>query len=289
MPIASALQTALTGMSAAQFTVGVVANNVANSQTNGFKASSPVFATQSPASFRQGAAPNSAMGGRNPVQVGRGVQVAGIATDMSPGSIVSTSDSMSLALEGDGFFIVEGPGGERLFSRNGDFQLNSSGEIVTATGDRVLGFAVDGDLQIQDNELVPLSIPLGMSVQSDTGSVARLTRVRVTGDGRIRGAFTDGVSRDLGQFQLARFANPSGLTQREHNLFAPSPNSGLPIETSPGSLGAPTMMAGATELSNTDIGQSMIDLMMASLQFRASALVIGTADQILEDLVNLRR
>jgi len=108
-------------------------------------------------------------------------------------------------------------------------------------------------------------------------------------DGTIRGKFSDGTSRDLGQIQVARFANPSGLRRRGQNQFAAGPNSGLPVVNSPGAGGSASITAGATELSNTDIGRNLVDLVLARTQFRASAQVVSTADQLFNDLANLRR
>ena len=116
-----------------------------------------------------------------------------------------------------------------------------------------------------------------------------LTGYSIGRDGRIHGRFTDGTSRLLGQIRIARFANPGGLVQRGGTQFAAGPNSELPLVASPGEGGAAQIVSGAVELSNTDIGRSLIDLELASLQFRANAVVVHTADKMLEDLLNLAR
>jgi flagellar hook protein FlgE len=97
------------------------------------------------------------------------------------------------------------------------------------------------------------------------------------------------VTRDLGLIRLARFANPAGLVQRGQNLFAQGVNSGLPIEGDPNSQGLGSIVAGAVELSNTDIGKNLIDLVLATTQYRGNARVISTAQQMLDELLNLRR
>jgi flagellar hook protein FlgE len=108
-------------------------------------------------------------------------------------------------------------------------------------------------------------------------------------DGRVRGVFSNGVTRDLGQIRLARFANPVGLEQRGENLYSTGVNSGLPVEGNPGEQGIGDIIAGAVELSNTDIGKSLIDLILASTQYRSNTRVITSAQQLLDELLNLRR
>lgn len=161
MGLASALSTALTGMTAAETTVDVVGNNLANSQTAGFKASEAVFATQFLQTRGLGAAPTEGSGGTNPRQIGLGTQVAEITPDFTQGTIEVSSNPSDLAIQGDGFFMVEGTSGERLYTRNGIFKTNSQNELVNITGNRLLGFGIDEFYQIQSTELVPLTIPLG--------------------------------------------------------------------------------------------------------------------------------
>ncbi|MEX2307542.1 MAG: flagellar hook basal-body protein [Pirellulales bacterium] len=289
MSLASVLQTALSGMSAASFVLRVTSNNLANSQTAGFKAGRPVFMSQPSSTQSVGGAPSASSGGSNPVQIGAGVKVAGVATDFSQGAIVASSNPLDLALEGDGVFIVEGPSGERSYTRAGELQLNANGELVTSAGDRVLGFGVDEQFQVEGGELQPLSIPIGSTTTSANGEAATLTSFSISDDGRIIGQYSDGVDRDLGQIRIARFANPSGLEASGDNGFQTGANSGLPIESNPGTGASASIVAGATELSNTDVGQSIVDLVLASQNFRANATVFGTASDLLDELTSLRR
>ena len=119
MGLASALSTALTGMTAAETQIDVVGNNLANSQTVGFKASTSVFATQFLQTQGLGSGPSAGRGGTNPRQTGLGVRVAEIAPDFTQGTIEVSSNPSNLAIQGDGFFIVAGSQGESMFTRNG--------------------------------------------------------------------------------------------------------------------------------------------------------------------------
>lgn len=170
MGLASALSTALTGLSAAEAQVDVVGNNLANSQTVGFKSSKAVFATQFLQTQSLGAAPTEGSGGVNPRQIGLGTKVAEITPDFTQGTIQISNSPSDLAIQGDGFFIVQGPSGEPLYTRNGIFKLNSQNELVSTTGNRLMGYGIDDTYTVQRTEQVPLTIPLG------SAAVAQVTR-----------------------------------------------------------------------------------------------------------------
>jgi flagellar hook protein FlgE len=161
MGLASSLSTALTGMSAAETQIDVLGNNLANSQTVGFKASDVVFANQFLQTLSLGASPTADNGGTNPRQTGLGVQIAAITPKFSQGTIQISSSPSDLAIQGDGFFIVEGSSNEQLYTRNGIFKLNSENELVATNGNRLLGYGIDDQFNIQTTQLQSLKIPLG--------------------------------------------------------------------------------------------------------------------------------
>ncbi|MDA1053689.1 MAG: flagellar hook-basal body complex protein [Planctomycetota bacterium] len=125
--------------------------------------------------------------------------------------------------------------------------------------------------------------------RQDGSGAGTLSSFTIGEDGIVRGAFSNGVARTLGQLRLARFSNPAGLEQRGQNMFAVGANSGLPVEGNPGQNGIATLVSGAVELSNTDIGSNLIDLVLATTQYRGNTRVITAAQQLLEELLNLRR
>ena len=183
MGLASALSTALTGLTAAETQVDVVGNNLANSQTVGFKASETVFATQFLQTLSLGASPTATTGGMNPRQTGLGTQVAEISLDFTQGTIELSANPSDLAIQGDGFFMVEGAAGERLYTRNGLFDTNAENELVATTGQRVLGFGVDDAFRMVETRLVPLTIPLGSeTVAQATQNVQLEGTLTPTGD-----------------------------------------------------------------------------------------------------------
>jgi flagellar hook protein FlgE len=178
MGLQSALTTSLTGLQAAETVIDVVGNNVANSGTVGFKESDVLFATQFLQTQSIGSAPTDSTGGTNPRQTGLGVKVAAINPDFTQGTIQISSNPLDVAIQGDGFLIVQGFQGEQLYTRNGQLQTNSENDIVTATGNRLLGLPVDEDFQIDTtSDLVPINIPLGSQTVAQATQEAVFTGV----------------------------------------------------------------------------------------------------------------
>jgi flagellar hook protein FlgE len=171
MGLQTTMTTSLTGLRAAETTIDVTGNNVANANTVGFKQSSVSFATQFLQTQSIGSGPTDSRGGTNPRQVGLGVKVAEITPDFTQGTVEISSNPLDLAIQGDGFFIVQGPQGEQFYTRNGQFKTNADNQIVTITGHRVLGFSADlSTFTLNTGSLSPLTIPLG------SAAVAQATR-----------------------------------------------------------------------------------------------------------------
>lgn len=233
MGLASALSTALTGLSAAETQIDVIGNNLANAQTVGFKASTAVFATQFLQTLSLGASPTAESGGTNPRQVGLGVQVAEITPDFSQGTIEISSSPSDLAIQGDGFFIVQSSQGENLYTRNGIFKLNSENQLTTATGQRLLGFGIDDEFRIQETQLEAIEIPLGSQ------SVAKAT-TEITFEGTLT---PNGEVANVSQV-IESAVLGDGLNPRPDA-------SGIEIGTSPvpSSAGVTTSVAGGGALA----------------------------------------
>ncbi len=210
MGLASSLSTSLTGLNAAEAQIDVLGNNLANSQTVGFKSSDVVFATQFLQTLSLGASPTANNGGTNPRQTGLGVSVASINQNFSQGTIEISSNPSDLAIQGDGFFQVEGTQGETLYTRNGVFRLNAANELVTSTGNRLLGYGVDEKFNIETSDKVPLTVPLGseavakattvvslqgtLSAQGDIANVSEVVQSAILGDSAIPRPSGSGVT-----------------------------------------------------------------------------------------------
>jgi flagellar hook protein FlgE len=288
MGLSSVMQVGLSGTSAAELTLDAVSNNLANLNTTGYKQSFPQFATQAPVTQSLGQPPGAASGGVNPVQIGRGVQLAEVAVDFTQGSLVTSNSPTDLAVEGDGFFILQTAHGERAYTRNGQFRINGQHRLVTADGDFVLGFAVDDSGNVLEGPLVRLEFS-DTYAQGADGSAARLIGYGVSGDGRILGQYSDGITRTLGKVPIARFANPGGLAAAGGTKYREGLNSGAAEIVSAGDQGAAAIAVGKRELSNTDLGQNLIQMLLARNAYRANRQVVGTASELLDDLLELRR
>lgn len=207
MGLSSVLSTALTGLQAAETTIDVVGNNLANSQTIGFKASEAQFSTQFLQTLGLGSAPGADSGGTNPRQIGLGTQVASITPNFSQGTVQISSSPSDLAIQGEGFFILQADdSGERVYSRNGVLRTNSQNELITITGQRVLGYGVNDQFEIISTTLEPIVIPLG------SAAVAQATRnVYLEGNLSPTGSIAD-IAQIITTSTLgdAQFSQPAG-------------------------------------------------------------------------------
>ena len=189
MSSTTAAYTALSGMNANAQSINVIGNNIANSNTAGFKSSRVVFSSQFSRTISAGTPPGSTTGGTNPYQVGLGVQIAGTQANFKQGTISGTGDSRDLAIDGDGFFIVRQAETD-LYTRAGSFQSNSTNDLVTPDGALVMGYGVDEDFQVNDGTLVPINIPVG------TLTIAQATtNVRMSGNLNASGLVSGAGSR----------------------------------------------------------------------------------------------
>lgn len=161
MSIASSLFAGLTGLSANSRTIAVAGNNIANTNTTGFKRSQAHFETQVSQTLKNGSAPSAQLGGTNPAQVGLGTRLAAITRDFSDGGLQPTGVSTHMAVEGSGFFILE-KGGSQRYTRDGTFQLDRDFNLVSNSGGRVQGFGVDASFNVVEGLLRDVNIPLGV-------------------------------------------------------------------------------------------------------------------------------
>ncbi|WP_182525730.1 flagellar hook protein FlgE [Nocardioides dongkuii] len=276
----------ISGLRVNQTMLDVTGNNIANANTIGFKSSTTVFQDTLSQMLTGAAGANDGRGGTNPVQVGLGVQVAGTLSNFGQGSAQMTGRGTDLMIQGDGFFVVQ-KGEEMLYTRAGAFTFDETGTLVTSSGSRVQGYAIDAngeptgglvDIRLDADGLTP-PVPAGVELTSyDFGS-----------DGTLRGVFTDGVQREIAQVAVGDFNNPMGLERVGESSFRQSANSGAAEISTAGRNGNGTLIGGAVEMSNVDLAAEFTNLILAQRGFQASSRVITTSDSVLEDLVNIKR
>jgi len=274
MASTTALFTGLSGLSANARSLDVIGNNIANSNTTAYKSNRMLFASQFSRNFSIGTVPSANTGGTTPGQVGLGVTVAGTQRDFSGGALSATGDARDLAIEGDGLFIVN-RGGTPFYTRAGSFRQNSTNDIVTISGERVQGYAVDDNFNIVSGALTDLNIPVG------TLTLAEATRsVRFAGNLNAAGDVpTQGSRHTLNPFDL--LSGPVGsdlltldslLTdfQDPINLGNPLFTDGQKFEISGSQRGTKTIPTASLDITSTTTVQEMIDFLNAALGVNTS-------------------
>jgi flagellar hook protein FlgE len=407
---------AISGLRAHQTKMDVTGNNIANVNTVGFKGSQTVFQDTLSQVIRAGGAPAADRGGTNPAQVGLGVKVAAITTNWTQGATQSTGRSTDFMIEGDGFFVTRGTGGEELFTRAGSFDFDGSGKLVTPDGSILRGWMADADGNVNPNGPVgDLSVPYGQLVnptpttsgvingnlpsesvidaplqtgitmfdsqgveqkmfynltrtapntwtvsvehatkgvlQTVTGvtfdtagnlatpaggllpavnpnavapagrfpswdndiqidikgltqfggsntlgapkqdgyALGSLQSFQLGADGTIMGVYSNELRQPIGRLALASFNNPGGLEKAGNSSFRVGVNSGVAQVGTAGTGGRGALMSGALEMSNVDLAEEFTGLIVAQRGFQANSRVITSSDEILQDLVNLKR
>jgi flagellar basal-body rod protein FlgG len=252
-----ALSIGATGMQAQQLNVEVISNNIANSSTNGFKASRAEFQDLLYQNMRTVGSATSDTGTLAPsgLQVGLGVMPAATYRINTQGNISVTSNSLDMAINGRGFFQVQLPDGTTAYTRDGAMQLNASGQIVTADGYQVLP---------------SITVP------------TTATSITVNASGQVLATISGQTAQQtLGQLQMANFINPVGLEALGNNLLKQTDSSGSPTTANPGTSGFGTIVQGSIETSNVDIVTEVTSLITAQRAYEMNSKVISTADQMM--------
>ncbi|TQK69558.1 MULTISPECIES: flagellar hook protein FlgE [unclassified Nocardioides] len=274
----------ISGLRVNQTMLDVTGNNIANANTTGFKSSTTVFSDTLSQMLTAASGGNTERGGTNPIQIGLGVQLAATMANFGQGSAQLTGRPTDVMLQGDGFFVLR-DGAENVYTRAGAFTFDQSGVLVAPSGMRVQGYALDatgaptGGAVDVDLNMINGSLPAGVE----------LTSYSIGADGKVRGVFSDGVQRDICQLAVADFTNPMGLEKIGDTAFRESANSGAVQLGVAGQGQRGQIMAGALEMSNVDLSAEFTNLILAQRGFQASSRVITTSDQVLEELVNIKR
>ncbi len=259
-----AMRTAASGMVAQQLNVDTIANNLANVNSTGYKKSKVEFQDVLYQRLR-GSGAESAAGTSTPVglDVGYGVRPAATQRTFTQGTLQASGNSLDLAIDGDGFFQVQLPTGEIAYTRDGALKLSADGQLVTSDG-----------LFVQPGITIPADANLIMV--SDDGLFA----VRVPGDPE---------AQEVGQLELAKFVNSSGLEAIGHNMFVETPASGGPLLGNPTLEGFGRINQGYLEMSNVEIVDEMVNMIIAQRAYEINSKAIQTSEQMTEIANNLKR
>lgn len=257
------LNTAATGMQAQQTNLDVIANNIANVNTAGFKRSRAEFEDLVYQTTRE----PGAVAGLNSVsptgvQTGLGVRTSSVQKDFAMGSAMITKNPLDLQIEGNGFFQVQTPDGSIAYTRDGAFKRDPQGRLADKNG----------------NLLIPQTTIPSDAVGIDIGSSGAVSIIQGLNQ----------APQVVGQIDIANFVNPTGLRALGKNLFSATPASGQPVVGQPGTVGLGALAQGQIEASNVNIVDEMVNMITAQRSYETNSKVIQASDQMLQSVNNLR-
>jgi flagellar basal-body rod protein FlgG len=258
----NSLWVAKTGMQAQQTQLDVISHNLANVSTNGFKRGQAVFEDLIYQNLRQVGA-NSSEQTQLPtgLQLGLGVRTVATSRSFSQGNLQQTSNNLDMAINGAGFFQVQQPDGTLGYTRDGSFQVNAQGQMVTSGGYLLAG---------------------GITIPADARSLTISNSGQVS---VLQGANT--TPTVVGQIELATFVNPVGLEPRGQNLYTETAASGAPTTGAPGSTGLGSVLQGYVESSNVNVVQELVNMIQTQRAYEMNSKAIQTSDQMLAKLGQL--
>lgn len=324
----------ISGMKVNQTKLDVIGNNIANVSTTAFKASQARFKDMLYQNSGYASAPTTVKGGTNAKQVGLGAQLSSINKMMGQGNAMSTGRNLDVCVDGEGYFIVsagqvngtiavENNGiksegttmTSTLFTRDGNLTLDKDGNLLTADGYRIMGYAIDGTTieyegtppapkiteaasaegaEAVGGSLIPLVIPDKIGEGDDQQPIRTF---EIGKDGLITAVLGSGSRVALGQIAMSSFKNPEGLKSVGGNLLEISSNSGEAIiksnlgvdEDADNSGGFGDLIQGALEGSNVDLTEQFTDMIVATRAFQASSKMISNGDEVLQTITGLVR
>jgi flagellar hook protein FlgE len=284
------LNSAISGLQSFQQRMDVIGNNIANVNTTAFKTARTGLADSFSQTLRSSSAATGGSSGTPAMQIGLGVTVQSITNLYTQGAFARTSVGTDLAITNNGFFVVRDTlSNDQYVTRAGDFSLDENGNLITATGLRVQGYndaalATIGDIKIDTTGMPATSDPLATMVSFAIGT-----------DGKINVNLSDGTQFVRGQILLQNFSNPQALLKEGNNLYSgigaagPLGGAGAPTPAPPGTNGLGDIQAGALELSNVDLATEFTNMIITQRAYQANARVVTTSDEMLQELVNLKR
>ena len=263
----------ISGMRGFQTKLDVIGNNIANVNTVGFKGGRVMFKDILSQTVSGVTAPVDGKGGVNAKQIGLGVTVAAIDTIHTPGSAMTTNKPTDLRIDGDGFFAVKASEDQEVpyLTRAGNFTLDAARQLVNADGLHVL--STDGEPIVLDEEVTAFSIAQ---------------------DGEIISVRADGTSEATGvKIGVVKITNPDGLEKIGGNLYRNTPNASADdleiVEANNAEAGTGAIISGQLEMSNVDLTNEFTEMIVAQRGFQANSRIITTSDEILQEVVNLKR
>lgn len=283
----------ITGMKNFQTKLDVIGNNIANVNTYGFKKGRVMFKDMVSQTISGASGPTNTKGGVNPKQVGLGSQLSAVDTDDTQGSLQPTGRVLDVGIQGDGYLMVS-DGTNIWYTRAGNLYLSSEGNLITASGQYVLSSNPDLELITNPDEN-PSAAEIAEIIETskiklNDGKIDEIENLSISEDGKISfiagGVLNEGTEPQIG---IARFANTGGLQKVGENMYQQTANSGSATVMSPDSNGAGKLVSGTLEMSNVDLSEEFTEMIVAQRGFQANTRIITTSDEILQELLNIKR
>jgi flagellar basal-body rod protein FlgG len=251
-----------TGLDAQQTQMDVIANNLANVSTNGFKRSRAVFEDLLYQNIRQPGAQSSQQTQLpSGMQLGTGVKPVATERIFTQGNLTQTSNNTDVAINGSGFFQVMTPSGQTAYTRDGSFQINNQGQLVTASG-----------------YLIQPAMTIPATAQSVTVGKDGVMSVTLPNSPAVT---------NVGTLQLTTFMNPAGLSALGENLYSETAASGSPMAGAPGTNGTGTLQQGYVETSNVNVVEELVNMIQTQRAYEINSKAVTTSDQMLQKLAQL--
>jgi len=259
-----ALWTAASGMQSQQTNIDVIANNLANVNTTGFKKSRADFQDLMYQNLKTTGSPSTnTTQVPTGIQIGLGTRLAAVTKLFTSGDLTQTGNDLDMAIEGDGFFQIQMPDGTTAYSRAGAFKKDSTGRIVTSDGYPLLPETV---------------IP------------TNATKINIGTDGTVSVTQAGQTApTNVGNIQLAQFANPAGLAAQGKNLFLPTDSSGNATTGTPGQTGIGTIAQRSLEMSNVDVASEMVNMIIGQRAYEINSKAVQAGDEMLQTANNMKR
>jgi flagellar hook protein FlgE len=287
---------AITGLKNHKLMMDVVGNNIANVNTTGFKESRATFQDLLYQTLRPATSPTSTLGGQNPSQVGNGSKLATIDTIATQGALQSTGRMTDLAIQGNGYFVLSDNAASNpmyFFTRDGNMSLGSAANatdprplIHSPSGMHVKGWLPPQSAGTADSTTAPTT---DITIPTTSNSV-QVVGFDIDANGIVSLQLADGTTTaNYAQLAMSTFANPEGLTHSGSTMFTSSGNSGQPSYNGANVNGRGQINAGFLEMSNVDLATEFTNMIIAQRGFQGNSRVITAADEMLQDLVNIKR
>jgi len=268
----------ISGLRNFQTKLDVIGNNIANVNTYGFKKGRTIFKDLISQTVAGASGATATRGGVNPKQVGLGSQISAIDTIHTGGSTQFTGNTLDLAIAGDGFFQVADSNAAHsafstpLYTRAGNFYMDNAGYLVNS----------DGKFLVGNSTVAPVGQkPIQIPTTAQSMSIGQ--------DGTVTYVDAAGALQTAGQLVLAKFPNPGGLQKNGGNYFQANTNSGVGVTGNATTNGLGQIESGFLEMSNVDLAEEFTEMIVAQRGFQANTRIITTSDEILQELVNLKR